>query len=242
MREVAKFDIGPIDKYVDAADLTSLEEFADNPSVAGFTTNPTLMRRAGVDDYLAFATKASALTNPKPLSLEVFSDTPEEIVLQALSIAEIGPNVFVKVPVTTTTGRSLAPEIAALSSQGVRLNVTAILTLDQVKTVSAALAADTEAIISVFAGRIADTGVDPTTIMSQAAQIVRQTPRHKLLWASPREILNLVQAQQCGCDIITMTPDLWKKVAVLGQDLESLSLDTVKMFRSDAVAAGYTLS
>ncbi len=238
---MADFDLNLIDKYVDAADLASLETFAQESSVAGFTTNPTLMRRAGVDDYRTFATKASALTNPKPLSLEVFSDTPEEIFRQALSISTIGPNVFVKVPVTTTTGRSLAPEINALSSRGVRLNVTAILTLDQVKTVTDALARDADAIISVFAGRIADTGIDPTRIMSEAANIVHQRSRHKLLWASPREILNLVQAQQCGCDIITMTPDLWQKIAILGRDLGALSLDTVKMFRADAVAAGYRL-
>ncbi|WP_298443325.1 transaldolase family protein [Ferrimicrobium sp.] len=235
------FDIGLIDKYVDAADLASLEGFAQNPAVAGFTTNPTLMRRAGVNDYFGFATEASALTNPKPLSLEVFSDTPEEMVKQALSISTIGPNVFVKVPVTTTTGRSLAPEISALSSQGVRLNVTAILSLEQVKIVSDALDPDADAIISVFAGRIADTGVDPQEIMSEAAQIVHRMPGHKLLWASPREILNLIQAQQCGCDIITMTPDLWKKIELLGRDLEALSLDTVQMFRTDAVAAGYRL-
>jgi transaldolase len=230
-----------IEKYVDAADLNSIKSFLDHPEVSGFTTNPTLMRKAGIDDYLEFAREVQRMTSPKPLSLEVFSDDPNEIFAQAKTIATLGENIFVKIPVTTTSGQSLKDVMRRLSSEGVQLNVTAVFTVEQVDEICSALEESVPAIVSVFAGRIADSGVEPGPIMERAAEIVHRSPHHKLLWASPREILNLIQAERAHCDIITMTPELWAKVPNIGKPLEQFSLETVKMFYDDATAAGYSL-
>ncbi len=230
-----------LDLYVDGANLAEIATSRKNPLVKGFTTNPTLMRQAGISNYLEFAKTACSIVDPLPLSLEVFADTADEIVEQAKRIANLGSNVFVKIPVTTTKRESLATTIKELSYSGVKLNVTAIMTVEQVEEVCNALNPDCEAIISVFAGRIADAGVDPLPIMAQSAEFVHRSSLHKLLWASPREILNAVQAEQSGCDIITMTADLWKKLPSLGKNLSDFSLETVKMFYGDAASAGYQI-
>lgn len=230
-----------LDLYVDAADLSAIAEFMNNPLVKGFTTNPTLMNRAGVKNYAAFAFEAAQLVSPFPLSLEVFADDEQEIYDQAIDISKVSPNVFVKVPVTNTKGQSLEKTIHKLANNGVKINVTALMTIDQVERVSNALISGVDAIISVFAGRIADTGTNPIPIMKRSSEITHTKVGHKLLWASPREILNLIQAQESNCDIITMTPDLWKKLPMLGKDLTDLSLETVQMFYNDATAAGYSL-
>lgn len=230
-----------IDLYVDAADLDAMRQFGSNDMVKGFTTNPTLMRNAGVENYLDFARDAAKIAEPLPLSLEVFADDEAAIYSQAMEISRISDNVFVKIPITTTNGRPLSKTMARLARQGAKVNATAILTLDQVREVSDALTDGNEAIISVFAGRIADTGRSPVPIMREASKLVHRKRGHKLLWASPREILNLVQARESATDIITMTPDLWMKVDLLGRELEEVSLDTVRMFFNDAKAAGYTI-
>ncbi len=238
---MAHHAVDKIDMYVDAAEIDALKKFVDNPLVKGYTTNPTLMNKAGITNFTSFAEEAASIVSPAPISLEVFADNDEEIYRQAHIISKIGSNVFVKIPVTNTKGKSLAPLVARLSSEGIKLNVTALLTTDQVTEISNALDPATEAIISVFAGRIADTGCDPLPIMKEAASIVHRNRAHKLLWASPREILNLVQAVEAEADIITMTPDLWKKIEMLGKDLTQLSLETVQMFFNDASAAGFTI-
>ncbi|MDA8026640.1 MAG: transaldolase [Actinomycetota bacterium] len=230
-----------IDMYVDAAEIDALKKFVDNPLVKGYTTNPTLMNKAGITNFISFAEEAASIVSPAPISLEVFADDDDEIYRQAHIISKIGDNVFVKIPVTNTKGESLAPLVTKLSAEGIKLNVTALLTTEQVTEISNALDPSTEAIISVFAGRIADTGCDPLLIMKEAASVVHRNQAHKLLWASPREILNLVQAVEAEADIITMTPDLWKKIEMLGKDLTQLSLETVQMFFNDASTAGFTI-
>ena len=227
--------------YVDCADLDQLTQLALNPRVTGFTTNPTLMRKAGVVNYENFGRQAISVVAPRAISFEVIADDLEEMKRQALKIASWGSNVYVKVPVTNTVGVSTARIIAELGAEGVQLNVTAVFTLEQVCAVAEALPSDVPSILSVFAGRIADAGIDPVPIMSEAKRLLRGRPLAKLLWASPREILNVVQAEQCGVDIITMTPELWAKVEILGKDLGQYSLETVSMFYGDAVAAGYRL-
>jgi transaldolase len=230
-----------IKMFADGADLEHIRAFAKDPRVAGFTTNPTLMRKAGVSDYRAFAQQAIRLVSPLPISFEVFSDDHDEMVRQAELIASWGENVYVKIPVTDTKGESTDRVIRRLSADGVQLNVTAIMTLAQVERVASALSPDTPSIVSVFAGRIADAGVDPIPIMVAAKGILGLRPRSQLLWASPREILNLIQAEAAGCDIITMTSDLWTKIANLQKDLGAYSLETVQMFHEDARHAGYSL-
>ncbi len=230
-----------IDMYVDAAEIDALKKFIEYPLVKGYTTNPTLMNKAGITNFISFAEEAASIVSPAPISLEVFADDDDEIYRQAHIISKIGDNVFVKIPVTNTKGESLAPLVTKLSAEGIKLNVTALLTTEQVTEISNALDPSTEAIISVFAGRIADTGCDPLLIMKEAASVVHRNQAHKLLWASPREILNLVQAVEAEADIITMTPDLWKKIEMLGKDLTQLSLETVQMFFNDASTAGFTI-
>ncbi len=228
--------------FVDGADLESLLEQARNPHFKGFTTNPTLMRRAGISDYRAFAQELLQDIRRRPISFEVFADDFDEMRRQALEIASWGDNVYVKIPITNTEGQSSQPLIRELSQQGVKLNVTAILTLSQVWETCGSVTDGAASIISVFAGRIADTGRDPMPLMRAAVAMAETiSPAVEILWASPRELLNIVQADQVGCHIITATPAILKKLALLGKDLAELSLDTVKMFHDDAEAAGYRL-
>ena len=227
--------------YADGADVRDMIAARDAGIVKGFTTNPTLMRKCGVADYAQFAKEALAATGGMPISFEVFADDFDEMERQARLIATWGEPVFVKIPITNTKGESAVPLIERLSAAGVKLNVTAILTLEQVRAVVDALDPDVPAIVSVFAGRIADTGRDPVPLMRDAAQICAEKPKAELLWASPRELLNIFQAEECGCRIITVTSDILKKLAMVGKSLDELSLDTVKMFFNDAAAAGFRL-
>jgi transaldolase len=227
--------------YADGADVRDMVAARDAGLVRGFTTNPTLMRKSGVSDYEAFAREALQATGGMPISFEVFADDFAEMERQARFIAEWGDSVFVKIPVTNTKGEPSYDLIRRLSSAGVKLNVTAILTLDQVRAVVDALHVDTPAIVSVFAGRIADTGRDPVPLMREAKAICLARPKAELLWASPRELLNIFQAEECGCDIITCTNEILKKLSMVGKPLDELSLDTVKMFFNDAAAAGFKL-
>jgi len=227
--------------FADGANLEEMVRAYRSGTVQGFTTNPTLMRKAGVSDYESFARKVLGEIPDLPISFEVFSDEMCEMARQARKIAEWGRNVYVKIPVTNTSGEFTGRVIKGLSEEDIKLNITAILTLDQVRWVSEALSETTQAIVSVFGGRIADTGREPVPIMREALQILRSRPLAELLWASPREVLNIVQADAIGCHIITVTNDLLKKVPILGTDLEGMSLQTVKMFHDDARAAGFHL-
>lgn len=230
-----------IELYSDGADVREMVAARDAGLVKGFTTNPTLMRKSGITDYEKFAREALAAVGGMPISFEVFADEFDEMERQAKQIATWGQGVFVKIPITNTRKESSIDLVRRLSAAGVKLNITAILTLDQVRCVVDALRADVAGIVSVFAGRIADTGRDPVPLMAEAAKIVAKKPMAKLLWASPRELLNIFQADACGCHIITVTPDILKKLAMVGKSLDDLSLDTVKMFYNDAAAAGFRL-
>jgi transaldolase len=227
--------------FADGANRDSMLALAANPNIQGFTTNPTLMRQAGITDYEAFAYDILQEITGRPISFEVFSDDFDEMERQAVKIAGWGDNVNVKIPVTNTAGESSAKLIRRLAADGVKLNVTALMTLGQVRTVAECLEGGPSAIVSVFAGRIADTGRDPVPLMSAALELVRDYPNIELLWASPRELLNILQADAIGCHIITVTHDLLKKLGGLGKDLNQFSLDTVKMFYNDAQSAGYAL-
>jgi len=227
--------------FADGADLEHILRLAADERIRGFTTNPTLMWKAGLTDYSEFCRRLLAEITDRPISFEVFADEPTEIRRQARTIAEWGPNVYVKVPVTTTRGESLAGVVRDLSGDGVQVNVTAVFTPHQVSEITAAVAEGAPSCISVFAGRIADTGRDPLPIMREALEIMRAAPRAELIWASPRELLNVVQADAIGCHIITCTSDVLAKLATLGKELEQFSLETVQMFHRDAAAAGFTL-
>jgi transaldolase len=227
--------------FADGANRDSMLALAASPNIQGFTTNPTLMRQAGITDYEAFAYDILREITDRPISFEVFSDDFDEMERQAVKIAGWGGNVNVKIPVTNTAGESSAKLIRRLAADGVKLNVTALMTLGQVRTVAECLEGGPSAIVSVFAGRIADTGRDPVPLMSAALELVREYPNIELLWASPRELLNILQADAIGCHIITVTHDLLKKLGGLGKDLNEFSLDTVKMFYNDAQSAGYAL-
>jgi transaldolase len=227
--------------FADGADLDAMLRLAADPRISGFTTNPTLMRKAGIADYEAFGRRVLAAIPDRPVSLEVFADDFPTMERQARAIASWGRNAYVKIPVTDTAGTSAAPLIARLSADGIALNVTALLTLEQVRTTAAALAPAAPAVVSVFAGRIADTGVDPVPLMEEALRILAPRPRAELLWASPRELLNIVQADAIGCHIVTVTGDLLAKLPLLGKDLAEYSRETVEMFRRDALAAGYSI-
>lgn len=216
-------------------------EMYRNPLIKGFTTNPTLLRKAGVSDYQAFALDILKAIPDRPISFEVFSDEFEEMEFQARKISSWGKNVYVKIPVTNTRGESSVKLIRELVSAGVRLNVTAMMTVDQVRDVSISLKESPSAYVSVFAGRIADTGRDPVPLMAAAVEWLRLYPNIELIWASPRELLNIFQADLIGCRIITATNDILKKLDLVGKDLHAYSLDTVKMFREDALKAGYVL-
>jgi transaldolase len=227
--------------FADGADVAGIVSLAANPLIKGFTTNPTLMRQAGVADYEAFAHQVIPLVGERPISFEVFSDEFEEMERQAVRIASWGSNVNVKIPVTNTAGESSAKLVRRLAADGIQLNVTALMSLAQVRTVAEALEGGPPAIVSVFAGRVADTGRDPVPLMAAALELVRPYPNIELLWASPRELLNIAQADAIGCHIITVTHDLLRKLPSLDRDLDDFSLDTVKMFHRDAQGAGYQL-
>ena len=225
--------------FADGADLAGILDMYANPLIRGFTTNPTLMRQAGVADYEGFARQVLEKIKDRPVSFEVFADDFEEMERQALKIAGWGANVNVKIPITNTKGLSAVPLIGKLSAAGVVVNVTAMMPLGQVRAVADALSPDTPAIVSVFAGRIADTGVDPMPLMSEALRILEARPKAELLWASPRELLNIFQADAIGCHIITVTNSVLAKLGGVGKDLDQFSLETVQMFHRDASSAGY---
>jgi len=227
--------------FADGAEKAPMLKLYANPQIQGFTTNPTLMRKAGITDYEAFARDILTAIPDRPISFEVFADEFDEMERQAERIATWGENVYVKIPVTNTRGESAAALVRRLAGRGVKQNVTALMTLDQVREITAALAAGPPANISVFAGRVADTGVDPLPMMRSALEIMRPYPQLELIWASPRELLNIVQASEIGCHIITVTSDILNKLPLMGKDLSEYSLDTVKMFRSDALASGFGL-
>ena len=227
--------------FADGAELKVIAQMAANPLIKGFTTNPTLMRKAGVTDYAAFARDVLAIVPDRPISFEVFSDEFDEMAVQAAEIASWAPNVFVKIPVTNTRGEFSGPLIRTLASAGVQVNVTAVMTTAQVADVAACLSPATASCVSVFAGRIADTGVDPMPIVREAVQILKPLPLAEVIWASPRELLNVFQADAVGCQIITATSDVLNKLSLVGKDLGQYSLETVEMFRRDAVAAGFTI-
>lgn len=232
-------DLLSVKIFADGAERESMLQLARNPIIQGFTTNPTLMRKAGVRDYKRFALDIVEAIPDRPISFEVFADDLPEMHAQAREIASWGPNVNVKIPVTNTQGESCVPVIERLSEGGIMVNVTAVFTLNQVRDVTAALAPDVPGIVSVFAGRIADTGVDPMGHMRAATDIMKARPMAELLWASPRELLNIFHADSAGCHIITVTQDLLNKLPGVGKDLREYSLETVKMFYDDAQAAGY---
>jgi len=229
--------------FADGADKKSMLDLYANPLIKGLTTNPTLMRKVGVTDYEAYAKDILQSVKDKPISFEVFSDDFPEMKRQALKIASWQKNVYVKIPITNTRAESSLPLIRELGQQGVQLNITAILTLDQVRGVADALNPQVASVVSVFAGRIADTGYDPEPLMRESLTLVRsKQPKAELLWASVREVLNIWQAEKCGCQIVTVPHDILNKaIKMAGMDLGALSLDTVKMFASDAQAAGFTV-
>jgi transaldolase len=227
--------------FQDGADLNEMTAARARDVVAGFTTNPTLMNRAGITDYRAFAKKVIAAIPDRPISFEVFSDDFEMMEREAREIASWGGDTYIKIPITNTQGKSAGPLIRKLSNEGFSLNVTAILTLDQVDVVARNVLAGSRTIVSVFAGRIADTGIDPVPVMLKALQYLCDLPKAELLWASPRELLNVFQADEIGCHIITATPDIIAKLSLVGKDLAQYSLETVKMFYRDAVAAKFKL-
>jgi transaldolase len=227
--------------FADGADPAGMLALYQNPLIRGFTTNPTLMRKAGISDYRAFAREILQAIPDRPISFEVFSDEFDEMERQAMEIAGWGANVYVKIPVTNTRGEPSYPLVERMAGRGVKVNVTAMLALDQVQHILPALSDATSAYVSVFAGRVADTGRDPVPLMAAAVAMLRPYPHVELIWASPRELLNIFQADAIGCHIITATHDILNKLHLVGRDLHAYSLDTVKMFYDDAQKAGYTL-
>ncbi|MDA8915093.1 transaldolase [Alphaproteobacteria bacterium] len=227
--------------FADGADKIDMLEMYGKPFIKGLTTNPTLMKKAGISDYKRFCKDILTTINDKPLSFEVFSDDFTEMERQALEIASWGENVYVKIPVTNTKGETCYALVKKLAAKNVKMNVTAIMTLDQVRAVVAALNPNVPSYVSVFAGRIADTGCDPVPLMKEAVEILKAAPASELIWASPRELLNIFQADEIGCHVITVTNNILKKLTLVGYDLDAYSLDTVKMFYRDAVDAGFSL-
>ena len=227
--------------FADGADKKSMQEMYDKDFISGLTTNPTLMKNAGIDNYESFCREILGFIKSKPISFEVFSDDFDEMYRQAKIINSWADNIYVKVPISNTKGEFSYELINKLSNEGVKVNVTAIMTKKQIDNTFSALSKDCPAYVSVFAGRIADTGQDPINIMKYAVEKTHDLPRIEIIWASPRELLNIVQADQIGCQIITVTPDILKKISKIGYSLDDYSLDTVKMFYDDAVSAGYTL-
>jgi len=227
--------------YGDGADLAGIQELSRQPFIKGFTTNPTLMRKAGVPDYEQFAAQVLKLIPDRPVSFEVLADDEDTMESQARYIAAWSANVYVKIPVTNTRRVPMYPLIHRLSLDGIQINVTALLTLEQVREVSKALRGGAPSNVSIFAGRIADTGRDPMPLMAEAVAILRENPQSELIWASPRELLNIYHAEQSGCHIITVTNDVLRKLHLIGKDLSDYSLETVKMFYDDGVKSGYVL-
>jgi len=227
--------------FADGADLEGMLDMYARPFIKGFTTNPTLMRKAGIADNRGFAQRVLVAIPDRPISFEVFSDDFGEMERQAREIASWGENVYVKIPVTNTKGESACGLVRRLSQDGIRVNVTALMTLEQVRPMVGAVQGGAPSCLSIFAGRIADTGRDPVPLMRDALRIMKRAPKSELIWASPRELLNIIQADEIGCHIITVTNDILKKLSLIGYSLDNYSLDTVKMFHSDAQAAGYSL-
>ena len=227
--------------FADGADIAGIRSLYANPLIKGFTTNPTLMRKAGISDYETFGREVLSLVPDRPVSLEVFADDFNEMIAQGRTIARWGKNVNIKIPVSDTKGNFAGPVIKELAASGVVLNVTAIMTVEQVKKVAECLNPDVPAIVSVFAGRLADTGVDPVPHMKLCHAALKHLPKAELLWASPRELLNIFHAEEVGCHIITVTNDVLAKLSLVGKDLDEYSLETVKMFHRDAVAAGFSI-
>ena len=227
--------------FADGADLDGILALAQDPQIDGFTTNPTLMWKAGLTDYRKFAERLLEEITRQPISFEVFADNANDMRRQAHLIAEWGENVYVKIPVSTTAGESMASLVRELSQSGVKVNVTALFTTAQVELLTEAVREGAPSYLSLFAGRIADAGVEPLPLITRTLEIMRAAPRAELIWASPREILNVVQADNAGCHIITLTSELLAKLDLLGKDLEQFSLETVQMFHRDAVAAGFSL-
>jgi transaldolase len=227
--------------FADGADKSAMIEMYNKSYIKGLTTNPTLMKKAGIKDYEAFSKDILQTITDKPLSLEVFSDDLDEMERQALKISRWANNVYVKIPITNSKGIPTYSLIKKLANNGVKVNVTAIMTLSQVRDVVLNLSNDVESYVSVFAGRIADTGIDPVPLMSAAVQITSMNSKAEVIWASPRELLNVFQADQIGCQVITVTNDILKKLELYHYDLNEYSLDTVKMFYNDALSAGYSL-
>ena len=227
--------------FADGADLAGMVEMASKPYIQGLTTNPTLMRKAGITDYRKFAQEVLGHIKNKPISFEVFSDDLEDMKRQGVEIASWADNVYVKIPVTNTEGESTNSVIKFLTSRSVKVNVTAIMTLEQVKNVSAVLKTDVPSYVSVFAGRIADTGRNPLPIMEESLRILKDNRNAELIWASPRELLNVFQANEIGCHIITATNDILKKLDLINYDLSAYSLDTVRMFYNDALSANFNI-
>jgi len=238
---VCKLSDLKIKLFADGADKAEMLSLALHPLISGFTTNPTLMRKAGVTDYRQFALDIVKAIPDRPISFEVFADDSVGMDRQARVITSWGPNVYVKIPITNSNGISMCQLIHDLSHRGIKVNITAMMTLNQVREVSTAVAGGASCYVSVFAGRIADTGRDPVPIMAEAVEILRATPHAKLLWASPREVLNIFQADSIGCHVITATGDILKKLSLIGRDLDEYSLDTARMFYHDAEQAGYSL-
>jgi transaldolase len=228
--------------FADGADFDGILAMYKNPLIKGFTTNPSLMRKAGIADYEGFARRLLAAVPDRPISFEVFADEPQDMVRQAKTIASWGNNANVKIPVTNTQREFTGSVIERLSGDGITINVTAVMTVAQVRRVTACLAKDAPAIVSLFAGRVADTGVDPVPVMSEAVAILAERPRAELLWASPRELLNIFQANEIGCHIITVTHDVLAKLGLVGKDLDEYSLETVRTFHRDAAEAGYLIA
>lgn len=239
---MSSFDPLTLKIFADGANLDAIRSLKKNPVIKGFTTNPTLMRAAGIEDYERFSKQVIEIVDGAPLSLEVLADEMAEMEAQARVLAGWGSNVFVKIPVTNTRGESCAPLVERLSGDGVQVNVTAVFSLTQVRSIVAVLNKDIAANISIFAGRIADTGVDPIPLVREAVNIIAEKPKAEVIWASPREILNIFHAEEAGCQIITITSDILGKLGLIGKDLELYSLETVEMFRRDAVSAAYNIN
>ena len=227
--------------FADGADRAAMIDMYSKSYIKGLTTNPTLMRKAGIIDYQEFCKDILVDIKDKPLSFEVFSDDFSEMARQAREISSWGKNIYVKIPISNTLGKESYEIIERLASENIKLNITAIMTLDQVENVAKRLNPDVPSYVSIFAGRIADTGVDPVPLMAKAVKIIQPNSSSELIWASPRELLNIFQADEIGCQVITVTPDILKKLSLVGHSLKEYSLETVKMFHSDAVAAGYKL-
>ena len=227
--------------FADGADLNSIKELNNNPIVKGFTTNPSLMKKAGVENYETFAKQVLEIIDNKPISFEVFSDDINEMYDQALKIASWGKNIYVKIPITNTKNVSVFEITEKLSKENVKLNITALMTNDQVKHIFPALSESSGAYVSVFAGRIADTGIDPLPVMKNVLKLISSNKNIELIWASPREVFNVIQASDILCQIITVTPNIIEKLSIIEKDLDEYSLETVKAFYKDALSAGYKI-